>query len=135
MDYAIKWVEARAFKTNMTIIISKFFYGCILIRFRCPHTLVLDQGVHFINDIITYLVDHFLFRNTTSTTQYPQGNNQVKSTNKVIGTTMTKLVNVKFNDWDEHLSVVLYAYHATFKVTTSHTPFQLVYGLHPFMPT
>jgi hypothetical protein len=48
---------------------------------------------------------------------------------------MSKLVNAKFNDWDEPLSVVLYAYHATFNETTSHTPFQLVYGLHPFMPT
>jgi hypothetical protein len=51
-----------------------------------------------------------------------------------IGTLITKLVNEKKIDWDEHLHIVLYAYQTTFnKMTTYHTPLQLVYGLHPLM--
>ncbi len=51
-----------------------------------------------------------------------------------IGALITKLVNEKKIDWDEHLHIVLYAYQTTFnKMTTCHTPFQLVYGLHPLM--
>ncbi len=51
-----------------------------------------------------------------------------------IGTLITKLVNEKMIDWDEHLHIVLYAYQTTYnKMTTCHTPFQLVYGLHPLM--
>jgi len=48
---------------------------------------------------------------------------------------LTKLVNKKWNDRDEHLNIVLYAYCMTYKVTMGHTPFQLVYGLRPYMPT
>jgi hypothetical protein len=29
----------------------------------------------------------------------------------------------------------LLSYRTTFKVTTSYTPYKLVYGLHPFKPT
>jgi hypothetical protein len=33
------------------------------------------------------------------------------------------------------LSTLLFSYWTTYKVGTSHTPFQLVYGLHPILPT
>jgi hypothetical protein len=44
-------------------------------------------------------------------------------------------VNENQNDWDEHLSTILFSYIIAYKVGTCHTPFQLVYGLHPFLPT
>jgi hypothetical protein len=38
-DYAIKWVEARALKTNIVIVTTKFLYESILIRFGYPLVL------------------------------------------------------------------------------------------------
>jgi hypothetical protein len=58
-NYVTKWVEARALKTNIATIIASFLYECILIRFGCPFTIITNQGVHFINDVIKYLTDHF----------------------------------------------------------------------------
>jgi hypothetical protein len=46
---------------------------------------------------------------------------------------LTKLVNEKRIDWDEHLYIVLFSYRITYKVITRYTPYQLVYGLHPLM--
>jgi hypothetical protein len=34
-----------------------------------------------------------------------------------------------------HMSTILFSYWTTYKVGTSHTPFQLVYELHPLLPT
>ncbi len=50
--YAIKWVEAKALKTNTKIVIAKFLYEYILTRFGCPLTIITVQWVHFINDTI-----------------------------------------------------------------------------------
>ncbi len=47
---------------------------------------------------------------------------------------MTKLVNEKIINWDEHLSIVLFSYRTIYKVATNYTPYQLVYGLHLLMP-
>ncbi len=91
--YAAMWVEAKALKTNITTIIAKFMYECILTKFGCPLIIVIDQGVHFINDAIKYLTNHFLMKHVSSTNYYPQGNGQAKSTNKVLGTLLTKLVS------------------------------------------
>jgi hypothetical protein len=83
--------------------------------------------------VIRYLTNHFILRHTISTIYCPQGNGHVKSTNKVFGTLLTKLVNENINDWDEHLSIVLFSYQTAYKVGIGHIPFQLVYGLHPLL--
>jgi hypothetical protein len=33
------------------------------------------------------------------------------------------------------MSIVFFSYRTVHKVGTDHTPFQLVYGLHPLLPT
>ncbi len=33
------------------------------------------------------------------------------------------------------MSTMLFSYIITYKITTRYTPYQLVYGLHPLMPT
>ncbi len=71
--YVTKWVEAKALRTNTIIVIAKFLYECILIRFGCPLTMVTNQGVHFINDVIKHLIDYFLLKHVSSNTYYPQG--------------------------------------------------------------
>jgi hypothetical protein len=108
--YATKWVEARALKINITLVTTKQNYECILTKFQCPLIIVTDQGVHFINDAIKYLINHFLMKHVSSTTYYLQGNRQAKSTNKVLGTLFTKLVNEIIIDKDVHLFVVLFSY-------------------------
>jgi len=104
-------------------------------RFGCPLTIVTNQGTHFINDAIRYLTNHFILKHTSFTIYYPQGNGQVEFTNKAFGTLLTKLVNENKNGWNEHLSTIIFSYQSACKVGISHIPFQLVYGLHPLLPT
>ncbi len=63
--------------------------------------------MHFINDaIIKYIIDHFMMKHVSLITYYPQGNGQAKSTNNIIGTLITKLVNENKANWDERLPIV-----------------------------
>jgi hypothetical protein len=48
---------------------------------------------------------------------------------------MIKLVNINQNDWDVMLPTTLWAYRTTYKVSTQHTPYILVYRLMPLLCT
>jgi len=67
-------VEVKALRTNIVVITTIFLHECILIGFGCFLTIIINQGVHFVNDAIKYLTDHFLMKHVSSTTYYLQGN-------------------------------------------------------------
>jgi hypothetical protein len=92
IDYATKWVEARALHTNTVAITVKFLHEHILTRFGCPLTIVTNQGTHFINDVI-YLTNHFILKHTNYIIYYSLKNGHVEFTNEVFGTLLIKLVN------------------------------------------
>ncbi len=121
--YTIKRVEAKALRIDIAIVIVKFLYEYILTKFGWPLTIIIDQGVHFINDTIKHLTKQFLLKHVSLTTYYPQGNEQAESSNKVIGRLLTMLVNEKRTNWDEHLSTVLFSYRIAYKVVIGYTPY------------
>ncbi len=55
IEHATKWVEAKALRMNIALIRARFLYKYILTRFGCPLTIIIDNGVHFVNDILKYL--------------------------------------------------------------------------------
>ncbi len=113
--------------TNIVAIIVKFLYEFILTRFGCPLTIVIDQDVHFINDVVNHSTYHFILKHVIFTTYYSQGNGQeIRS---------LVLLNDNKTYWDEHLVTLLFSYRIAYKVATRHTPYQLIYGLHLLMPT
>jgi hypothetical protein len=59
---ATKWVEIKTLRINTIVVPTKILYECILTKFGCPLTIIIDHGVHFINDAIKYLIYHFLLK-------------------------------------------------------------------------
>jgi hypothetical protein len=126
------------FKSKFVRIIihfSKFLYNRILTQFDSPLTIVTNQNTHFINDVICYLTNHFILKQNQFQCLLSTRNGQVDSTNKAFSTSFTKLVNENWNDWDEHMSTILFSYKTTSKVGTGYTLIQLVYGLHSLLLT
>jgi hypothetical protein len=127
-------VKTKALQDNIARSIAKFLYENIITQFSCPTHLVNDQGSLFINGSFESLVQEFMITHHKSTTYYPHGNGQEKFTNKTLKQVLIKLVNVNQNDWDVMLPIALWAYRTAYKVSTQHTPYELVYGLMPLLP-
>ena len=129
MDYLTKWVEAIDVGKSNAKSTTKFIYEQIITRFGCLIEIVTDQGTHFINEVITVLLSTFLVVHHKSTPYYPRGNGQAKIKNKLLSAILTKICEVKRNDWEHKLHATLWAYKTTFKTSNGHNPFQLTYGM------
>jgi len=55
--YGTKWLEARTLQMNTIVVTTRLIYECILIQFGYPLTLLTEEGVHFISDVIKHLTN------------------------------------------------------------------------------
>jgi hypothetical protein len=60
-NYATKWVEVKALRTNIMVVTTKFIFKFILMRFNYLFTLINNQGTHFINDAIEIFTTIFCY--------------------------------------------------------------------------
>ena len=133
-DYLTKWVEAKATVKNDARTTAKFLYENVFTRYGLPIEIVSDQGVHFINEVISFLLAEFMVIHKRSAPYHPQANGQAESTNKTLCTVLTKIVGQSRTDWEHKLSLALWAYRIAYKIAVGATPFELVYGLNAILP-
>lgn len=133
-EYLTKWGEARALPDNTALSTTWFLYEQIVTRYGIPLQITSDRGVHFVNQVIRTMTMELKIFHNLSSPYYPRANGQAEATNKVLVSIIYKSCGVEHKDWEERLLVVLWAYRTTYKVTTGHTLFQLMYGQEAMVP-
>eukprot|EP00253_Pinus_taeda_P025326 PITA_25326 len=76
----------------------------------------------------------YKIKHQKSTPYHPWANGKVESTNKVIEAILTRTVHLHRRDWVEKLPEDLWPYRTTWRNTTGHTPYELVYGKQVLFP-
>ena len=93
-----------------------------------------NQGIHFINHIVSALTEELQIQQNKSTMYHPQENGIVEAFTKFLEHVLTKVCNANHNDWDLKIQAVLWEYCTTCKRLIGKTPFILVYGKEAVMP-
>ena len=73
-DYFTKWVETEPLANIKDMDAKRFVWKSIVTQFGIPHTLILDNGLHFDNKAFRRYCCDLGIKNRYSTLAYPQGN-------------------------------------------------------------
>jgi transposase InsO family protein len=133
-DYVTKWVEAKALYSANEQFVVDFLFEDIFTHFGVPREIVTDQGTQFTSNLVKSITEQYQIKHRKSSPYHPQANRQVESTNKVIEAILTKTVQLHHKYWVDRFPEALWAYRTTWRNTTCHTPYELVYGKQVLLP-
>ena len=134
-DYATRWVEAKALVNQKAEHIALFILENIICRHGCPVEFVTDRGTNFRSELVTNLCRIMGINNLFTTSYHPQCNGLTERCNQTIKDMLAMYTNTQQTDWDLYVPHVVFAYNTSRQDTTKMSPFMLVYGREPILPT
>src|SRR6266540_359760 len=133
IDYFTKYPEARALANANARNIANFLYEDIICRHGCPRKIISDRETHFNNQVIENLLKRFKIRHNLLTPYHPKTNGLVERFNKTLCESLAKL-NEERENWDEYISLTLFAYRTKINKSMQFTSFYLTYGQEAILP-
>ena len=135
IDYLTKWVEVVAIPDQKAETIARHFVECVVCRHGAPHELLSDRGANFLSELVTEVCRLFDVQKINTSGYHPQTNGLCERFNSTLIQMLAKTCERYGHDWDKHLPYVLYAYRVSVQASTSESPFYLLYGRDPTLPT
>ena len=135
IDYFTKFGEAVALPDAKSETISRVLEE-IFARHGMPTVLLSDQGSNMESHVIKSVCKLFNIEKRHTTAYHPQCDGLVEKFNGTIKTLLrTCLDRDRNSQWDEHLNFALLASRVTKNESTGFSPFELLYGRPPRLPT
>jgi hypothetical protein len=134
IDYATKWVEAKAVPDITTESFIHFLYEHIVVRHGCPWELITDNGSAFLSHAATRYMELLNIKHHMSTPYHPQSNGCVERMHGTLVPMIRKLAQESNRPWDDLLSQCLLTLRMRTHQATGYSPFFLLHGFHPTIP-
>ena len=103
-------------------------------RHGVPRELLSDQAGNFLSELMQEVCKLMGVKKLNTSGYHPQCNGLVERFNSTLIQMLAK-VTKNPKDWDQCLPYVVYAYHTTAQESTKESPFFLLYGRDPQIPT
>ena len=136
IDYATGWPLAKATKTATANDVADFIQSEIFTNYGPPKELLSDNGANLLAESVQHYVDLMKTKYRHITPYHPRTNGKVENFNGLLGKILTKyLLNKPTRLWDEYLEQALYAVRVHTHSRHGHSPFYLLYGVQPRLPS
>jgi hypothetical protein len=134
IDYATRWVVAKAVKEADAVSFSSFLYHDLLLNYGSPFEIITDRHSVFLAEGLQNYMDLQKIRHIVSSPYHPQTNGMVERMHSMLKRSLTTLCDGKTNRWDEYLDKTIFSIRVRTHSVTRNSSFYLLYGVHPRLP-
>ena len=135
MDYLTKWVEAFPTSDQQASTIARLLVEHIICRHGVPEELLSDCGSNFLSDLVLELCSLLGVKKINTSGYHPQTDGLVEKFNSTLQNMISKVSDKNPTEWDQQLPLLLFAYQSVVQESTKESPFILLYGRDPHLPT
>ena len=135
VDYLTKWPEVFATTDQSSITVAQHFVEQIVSRHGVPSELLSDRGMTFLSKLMNEVYRLMGTHKANTTAYHPQTDGLVERLNRTLLDMLAKTVEKNGKNWDRQLPYVLFAYRASLQESTRESPFFLMYGRDPRLPS
>ena len=135
IEYATRLITARAIRKVTSESCASFVVTNIICQFGLPKTLLTDNASVFTSHFFKQVHEMLGIRKIYSTPYHSEGNGLVENANRQIQDILSKYIQSRQRDWDVYLPMALFAINTSVHTSTKYSPFYLMYGRIPNLPT
>ena len=134
-EYFTKWAEAYAVEDQTSETITRLLIDNVVCRHGVPVKLLSDRGSNLLSTLIMEVCELLGMKKINSTSYHPQTDGLVERMNWTLRGMIAKQAHKFGPDWDLHLQQLMFTYQAKSHESRGESPFFLIYGRDPRLPT
>lgn len=133
-DLLTKYSVVVPLKETTSLAIADAFTKNFICIYGAPKAILTDQGQNFLSSLMKNLARKFKIQQYKTTAYHPQSNGSIERSHHVLTEYLKTQIDDETN-WDEHLSLAMFSYNTSIHESTKYSPFELVYGRIPRLPS
>nr|CAD2163108.1 unnamed protein product [Meloidogyne enterolobii] len=134
VDSFSKWAMAVPIRNQTASTIADIFLKEIVCRFGIPSLIITDQGTQFMSSTFQDLAKSLNFRHQPTTPYHQSANGLVERFNRTLADMIATCTDQGKN-WVDMLPHVIFAYNTSYNHQIGNSPFFVVHGFLPKLPT
>ena len=134
-DDLSKFSQAYAIKDHTAETVAETFVTQFICRFGSPNIIVMDQGTEFMSELFTNVAKLFKIRKYHTTAYHPQSNGALERSHQGLLDYIKHYTEQYKTTWDNWIDFAMFSYNTTPHTVTQFTPYELVFGRKPNLPS
>ena len=136
IEHYSKHLEVAAIPNKEALTTSAVFLSHVLCRFGACAEVVTDQGTEWQKEFHELLANSFIDHRMTSPS-HPQANGLTERAVQTFKLALSKHIAQEgtTGQWDQYLHYIALGYRCSPQASTKLSPFELMYGVSPVLPT
>lgn len=134
-DDLTKFSAAYAIKSTDAETIAKTLVENFICYFGIPLQILSDQGTNFLSTLFKQVCKLLGIKKLQTTAYSPTTNGALERSHKTLKEYLRNFIDKKKQNWCTYLSYAMFTYNTTPHTSHNFTPFELVFGIQPIIPS